>query len=350
MTGTPDASDAGRAPADARSTAPPAGRDRPRSGPVTEFALVAAGLGLVVYLLGFVDDIGSSGSLVGPLLLGGGLLAGSVVLSTVGARVLVPAAVATVTGALLLLQQVVGGADSPVAVGAAVLAVLQAAAAAGAAFLHAGVVQAPRPRRPKAAPAPYAGYPPQSGHPQFPGQYPGQPYPGQQYPGQPYPGQPYPASYPGQPYPGSYPARPGEPQPGDQYAGEHAYAQYARYGAQYGVPGYPPPPPYGAPGYDPSAPAGPPPAVERVPTPAPGIPQADQQTAVAAVDPSRSGASSSPGPVAPEGAVHRSGAHRAAPAAPGEVTATGSHAAAPDAAAGGADDRTRALPTVTDDR
>ena len=32
---------------------------------------------------------------------------------------------------------------------------------------------------------------------------------------------------------------------------EHAFAQNARYGGQYGVPGYPPPPPVGAPGYDP---------------------------------------------------------------------------------------------------
>ncbi len=351
MTGNPDAPDAGRAPADARSAGPPRGPDRPRSGPVTELALVAAGLGLVVYLLGFVDDIASSASLIGPLLLGGGLLAGSVVLSTVGARVLVPAAVATVTGALLLLQDVVGGADSAVAVGAAVLALLEAAAATGAALLHAGVLRAPQPRRPKAAP-PYAGYPAQPGHPQFPGQYPGPPYPGQQYPGQPYPGQPQPGSYPGQPYPGPYP---GQLQPGDQYAGEHAYAQYARYGAQYGVPGYPPPPPYGAPGYDPPAAAGASPAVERAATPAPGIPQADQQTTATAADPARSGAPSAPGSVAPEAAaVHRSGAHRATPPASGEVTATGSHVVVPDVAAGrpdgGVDDRTRAFPAVTDDR
>jgi len=76
--------------------------------------------------------------------------------------------------------------------------------------------------------SPYAGYPQQAGCPSFPGQ-----------------------QYPGQPYPGSYAGYPGEPYPGDQYAGEHAYAQHARYGAQYGVPGYPPPPPYGAPGYEP---------------------------------------------------------------------------------------------------
>jgi pyruvate/2-oxoglutarate dehydrogenase complex dihydrolipoamide acyltransferase (E2) component len=353
MTGNPDAPDAGRVPAAARPTDPPGEAGRPRSGPVTEFALVAAGLGLVVYLLGFVDDIGSSASLTGPLLLGGGLLAGSVALSTVGARVLVPAAVATVTGALLLLQDVVGGAGSGVAVGAAVLALFEAAAAAAAAFLHAGVVRAPRPRQRKPAAAPYPpqpGYPPFPGQQQFPGQYPGQ-YPGQQYPGQPQPG-----AYPGQPYPGSYPGRPGEPPPGDQYAGEHAYAQYARYGAQYGVPGYPPPPPYGAPGYDPSVPGAASPAAERAATPPPGIPQADQPTAVAPADPPRAAAPSPPGSLAPEAtAVHRSGAHRATPAAAGEVavTATGSHAAAPeavDARPDGADDRTRAFPAVTDER
>ena len=43
------------------------------------------------------------GSFVGALLLGGGLLAGSVALPTVGTRMLVPAGVATATGALLLL-------------------------------------------------------------------------------------------------------------------------------------------------------------------------------------------------------------------------------------------------------
>ena len=47
-----------------------------------------------------------------------------------------------------------------------------------------------------------------------------------------------------------YPAD-AQPFPGDQWTGEHAFAQNARYGGQYGVPGYPPPPPVGAPGYDP---------------------------------------------------------------------------------------------------
>jgi Family of unknown function (DUF5336) len=350
MTGSPDTPDAGRAEADSRSAAAPADADRPRSGPVAELALVAAGLGLVVYLLGFVDDFGLGRSVVGPLLLGGGLLAGSVALPTVRAGVLAPAAAAIVTGALFLLQTVVGGTDSPVAVGALVLGLLEAAAAGVAALLHAGVLRAPKPRpkpKPKTAAAPpYAGYPPQPGYPQFPGQQ----FAGQQFPGQ---------QYPGQPFPGSYPGHPGEPYPGDQYAGEHAYAQYARYGTQYGVPGYPPPPPYGGPGYEPNVPgaegrSG----YERSAAPVPGIP-ADQPTAVTATGGFGPAAASTaePGAAAPT-AVHGTGTHRAAETV--RPSATGSHAAAPspstapDAAGGRSDgdddDRTRAIPTVPDER
>jgi Family of unknown function (DUF5336) len=238
MAGSLEAPDGGRAPDDPRSGAP-AQAERPRSGRVSELALVAAGLGLVVYLLGFVDDAGI-GAVVGPLLVGGGLLAGSVALPSVSSRVLVPAAVAIVTGTLFLLQTVVGGVDSPYAIGALVLALLEAAAATGAALMQAGVVRAPRPK--PAAAAPYAGGPP----PQ-----PGQAgFPGQQYPGQPYPGSYAAAPLPGAGYPPAAPS-PGEQYPGDQYAGEHAYAQNARYGGQYGVPGYPPPP-YGAPAHDPA--------------------------------------------------------------------------------------------------
>ena len=258
MTGNPDASGGGREPADSGSTAASVGTERPRTGRATELALVAAGLGVVVYLLGFVDDVGSR-SLIVPLLLGGGLLAGSVALPTVSARVLAPSAVTAVTGALLMLQAVVGGTNSAVAVGALVLALLEAAAAAGAVLLHAGLVQGrPRPRKP--ATPPYAGYPAQG-------------YPAQGQPPQGYPPQGYPAfpgqQYPGQPYPGSYAGLPGEPYQGDRYAGEHAYAQQARYGTQYGVPGYPPPPPYGTPGYDPSTPG----AAERADATAPTPPR-----------------------------------------------------------------------------
>ena len=105
------------------------------------------------------------------------------------------------------------------------LSLLEAAATVGATLMQAGVVRSRPPKARKAAePSPFSGYP---GGPQFPGQ-----------------------QYPGQPYPGTYPAD-AQPFPGDQWAGEHAFAQNARYGGQYGVPGYPPPPPVGAPGYDP---------------------------------------------------------------------------------------------------
>ena len=52
-------------------------------------ALIGAGLGVVIYLLGFFGESGLTTSLTGPLLLGGGLLAGAAVLPKVG-RVLVP--------------------------------------------------------------------------------------------------------------------------------------------------------------------------------------------------------------------------------------------------------------------
>lgn len=274
--------------------------DRPRSGPVVELALVAAGLGVVVHLLGYVDGIGSSSSLIVALLLGGGLLAGAVALPTVGARLLVPAAVAALTGALLLLQTVANGADSPVAIGALVLALLEAAAAGAAALLNAGVVRAPRPRPRKAA------APPQQ--PGFP------PFAGQQYPAQ---------QYPGQPYPGSYPGQPAAPYPGDQYAGEHAYAQYARYGAPYGVPGYPPPPPYPPPGYDPAG--------GRADASPSGAAFGEQQTAVTATGGYRPGVAAptgEPGAVAPD--VLGSGAYAARPANPSPsptARLSGSHAA-----------------------
>jgi hypothetical protein len=238
--------------------------DRPRSGPVTELALVAAGLGVVIYLLGFIDDTGTGRTVIGPLLLGGGLLAGSVALPTVRASVLAPAAVVSAAGALYLLQVVVNGTATTIAVGAVVLGLLEAAAAVGATLMQAGLVGTRRHAPKREATPPYAPYA-QPGQPQFPGQ-----------------------QYPGQPYPGSYAGYPGEP--GDQYAGEHAYAQWARYGTPYGVPGYPPPPPYGM--YDPrvagQAVAG------RADTPPPGLPAAEQPTSVTATG----GHRPSPGPAA----------------------------------------------------
>ena len=349
MTGNPEDTD--RTRVDGRA-AEPGAPDR-RSGPVVELALVAAALGLLIYLIGFVDDTASGASLTLALLLGGGLLAGAARLPTAGTRVLVPAAVLTATGALLLLRAVAAGSDSALAVGALVLALLEAGAVVGAALLHAGVVRAPRPR-PKKQPAapPHQGFPPQQpGYPAFPGQ-----------------------QYPGQPYPGSYPGHPGEPYPADQYAGEHAFAQNARFGGQYGVPGYPPPPPHVAPGYDPTAPGGP------ARADVPGSPADDRPTTVAF----RSGvpvapSDAPPGAEAPGAAptVHGADVFRASrteglggPPAPagshaaagptatggfvatGGPSATGSHARPEPAAeqpdADGADDRTRAIPRVTD--
>ena len=211
----------------ATEATPSAGVRTTQNGPVAELGLVAAGLGLVIYLIAFVADFGGSTSLVLPLLLGGGLLAGTVALPSVGTRVLAPAAVVTTTGALLLLREVVDG-GSALAVGALVLGLLEAGATVGATLMQAGVVRS-RPSKNRRAPASsaFSGYP---AGPQFPGQ-----------------------QYPGQPYPGTYPAAaPAAPFLGDQWTGEHAYGQNAQYGEQYGVPGYPPPPPYGTPGYDPA--------------------------------------------------------------------------------------------------
>jgi hypothetical protein len=321
-----------------------------RSGPVAELALVAGGLGLAGYLLGFVAELGAGAGLTGALLLGGGLLAASSVLPGVGTRILVPAAVATVTGALLLLQTVVGGRDSALAIAVLVLALLAAAAAAGAALLDVGVLHAPAPR-PKAKPQRPA--PAKQQAPVFPG-YPQQPaFPGQQYPGQ--------------PYPGGYAGR----HPGDAYHGD-----------QYGGPGYPPP--YSAPAFDPGYP--PQPAFGRSEPGRTDAPVSDRPAA----EPGHHAPAQPASPEAsPEPTVHGSevfrpanetpaaGAHRAAAAegavspaaqrvAPSEgVQAAGSHRApaapaapavdSPPPVAGhvddaDADDRTRVLPTVPQER
>lgn len=196
------------------------------AGPIAELGLVAAGLGLVVYLIGFVADLGGVSSPILPLLLGGGLLAGTVALPTVGGRVLAPAAVATTTGALLLLLEVVDDGGTALGVGALVLGLLEAGAAIGATLMQAGVLRSRPPKASRSPSSAFAGYP---GGPQFPGQ-----------------------QYPGQPYPGAFP--PAAAQPGDQWTGEHAFGQNAQYGGQYGVPGYPPPPPGADPAYGGEAP------------------------------------------------------------------------------------------------
>lgn len=268
-----------------------------QSGPVVELGLVAAGLGLVIFLISFVADLGGTSSPVLPLLLGGGLLAGTVALPTVGGRMLAPAAVVTTTGALLLLRTVADDGGGALVVGALVLGLLEAGAAVGATLMQAGVVRSRPPKARKTSSAAFAGNP---AGPQFPGH-----------------------QYPGQPFPGAYPGAQTEPYPGDQWTGEHAYGQNAQYGSQYGVPGYPPPPPFGAPGYDPAVHAA------EAPTVAVGADSSDDDTA----SPPR-GTRPVTEPVA--GAGDLGVAHQAVPD-PGAsafrtdaATGTGAHRAVPD--------------------
>jgi Family of unknown function (DUF5336) len=150
-------------------------------GAARALALVAAGLGLLIYLLGYVGEVSVTSSFGGPLLLGGGLLAGTAALPRTG-RVLAPAAVLVVTGALLLLQLVTGIGGRPVLVVASLLALLEAAAVVGALLLASGVLA----RRDPLSPG-YPGYPSGSaaglgssgfrpsgyGPPGVPGSYPG---------------------------------------------------------------------------------------------------------------------------------------------------------------------------------
>lgn len=145
------------------------------TGPIRLLALTTAALGLVVYLLGFLDEVVLSTLLAGPLLVGGALLTGAALLPGAG-RLLVPAAVAVTTGALLLLQLVASGGAPAIAVVALILAILEAAAAVGAVLLQTGLVTAPArrsatpkgyPPRQQAQPGPPPGYGPSGGYGQF---------------------------------------------------------------------------------------------------------------------------------------------------------------------------------------
>jgi hypothetical protein len=310
---TPDTpvADGSRSAAEAT---PSAGVRTTLTGPVAELGLVAAGLGVVIYLIAFVADFGGSTSLVLPLLLGGGLLAGTVALPSVGARVLAPAAVVTTTGALLLLRAVVDD-GSALAVGALVLGLLEAGATVGATLMQAGVVRS-RPSRNRKAPASsaFSGYPA-----------------GPQFPGQQYPGQPFPGTYPG--------AAPPAPNPGDQWTGEHAYAQNAQYGARYGVPGYPPPPPYGTAGYDPAL------HHSEAPTVAVGSGTAGE----AASPPRGTRPVTEPVPgTAEPGSGYRSAVEPGTGGFPG--SGTGAHRAVPDPGAESDSEHTRTIPAVPDDK
>ena len=115
--------------------------------------LVAAALGMMIYLLGFVGEVSVTSSFGGPLLVGGGLLAVVAVLPRVG-RVLAAAAVLAGTGALFLLQLAIGIGWPSVVLVATVLAFVEAAALIGALLLDNGWPAG----RPDLAP-----YPPEAG-------------------------------------------------------------------------------------------------------------------------------------------------------------------------------------------
>lgn len=183
------------------------------AGPARLLALIAAGIGLVTYLVGFFTEIPLTNMLAGPLIVGGGLLAGASVLPK-AAKALAPAAVVVATGALLLLQFVASVSASTALIIALVLALLQAAAAILAVLLDAGIVKAPAPR-----PSAPAGYGPYAGYPQGQGRDAGY-YGAQQGYGQP-------------------------PQYGQQPPGYGQQGAYGQPGYGQGQPGY------GQPGYGP---------------------------------------------------------------------------------------------------
>lgn len=213
-------------------------------GPARLLALAAAALVVVVYILGFFDELTFTGGLAGALIIGGGLLAGAAVLPRTG-RVLLPAAVLLVTGTLQLLQGVGGalgqefGGPSAVQVVGLVLAFLAAAAAVGALLLDAGLVKAPA-RRPSTPSTPQYGGGQYGGGYGQPGQQPG--YGGQYGSGYGQPGQQ--PGYGGQ-YGGGF-GQPGQ-QPGyggPSTGGLPVSPPAPGYGAGYGqAPGY------GGPGY-----------------------------------------------------------------------------------------------------
>ena len=146
-------------PTGSGSGPPPAGAGRYRllARVARALVLVAAALGLVIYLLGFVGEVSVTSSFGGPMLVGGGLLAGVAVLPRVG-RVLAPAAVLTGTGALFLLQLAIGIGWPPVVLVATGLAFVQTAAVVGALLLDNGLV-ADRAGLPPYAPAPVSARP-----------------------------------------------------------------------------------------------------------------------------------------------------------------------------------------------
>jgi hypothetical protein len=201
---SPAAGTSGSTSSDASSSETRSSASEPQlaPGPARLLVIATAALGLVIYLVGFLD-VSVASTFVGVLLIGGGLLAGTTLLPKVG-RVLVPAAVIVTTGTLLFLQMVTSGSTPTVVIIALVLAFLQTVAVIGAVLLDAGLVKAPAPR---------ASTPPGYGQPGGYGQYP-----------------------PGYGQPGGY----------GQYGSPQGYGQQPGYG---GAPGYAQPGQYGQPGY-----------------------------------------------------------------------------------------------------
>lgn len=246
----------------------------PAPVPLKVLGLIMAGLALLNYLFGYLGS-GAFGGFGGLLLFIGGVLAGLVVLPKLR-RLMVPAVVSSVVGALLLAQQATVGSrlDTPLpgselgalGVVSILLGALQLVAAVGALLVDQGVVSlSERPRGP-AYGQPGYGQPGYGQYGQYSGQYGAQGYGAsgaggypaapaqQQYPG-------YPAAGQQQPQQGAYQAGPGTyPQPGYP-AGGYSPAGYGQ-----AAPGSPSAPGQSAPpsgydprysGYPPSGPAAP---------------------------------------------------------------------------------------------
>lgn len=120
----------------------------PGTGPVRVLAGVAALLAVVFCVLGFVGGVGV-GDLAGVLVVGGGLLAGTVALPKPG-RVLAPSSVAVAVGVLMLLQAVMTSRVTMVLIIALVVAFAEMVAAVGALLIDVGLVA----RVPERSPAP----------------------------------------------------------------------------------------------------------------------------------------------------------------------------------------------------
>jgi hypothetical protein len=149
------------APAEPGSTSP---GEQQLPGPARLLALLAAGLALVIYILGFVEDTQLINRIGGLLVIGGGLLGAAALLPKAG-RVLVPASVLALLGSLALLQETAAGFEVPTTtIIAVILAFLLTIVLVGAVLLEAGIVKVPAPR-------PHAAYP-QQGYGGYGGQQP----------------------------------------------------------------------------------------------------------------------------------------------------------------------------------